>query len=322
MNELELSRLTESPEQYVVALREVVRTGDPEMVANTRNDLVDIDGLLKRRGRDFLLAGRRSARVTEWEMAHRWPPNADGVNRTDDRPPIDASMGGNIEAWQRVYAVGRVDIDWLLTEPNERELSQAKVIARVERATPRQFPEALNVRIGDFEEVLDDVDDAALILTDPPYGRDHVELYRRLGKFAAERLRPGGSLIAYSGQDTMHDCVEALGESLRYWWTLALLHHSGPQQLPGKWIQVRWKPLLWFVNDHRDGRSYIDDVVHGTPPRKHEHEWAQGLEEVTPLIQGLTARGDLIVDPFAGSGTTGLAALALGRRFVGAEVAP
>lgn len=32
--------------------------------------------------------------------------------------------------------------------------------------------------------------------------------------------------------------------------------------------------------------------------------------------------GDVVLDPFAGSGTTGIQALQLGRRFVGTEIAP
>lgn len=37
------------------------------------------------------------------------------------------------------------------------------------------------------------------------------------------------------------------------------------------------------------------------------------------LIEALTNPGDIIVDPFCGSGTTGVAALRLGRRFIGIE---
>jgi DNA modification methylase len=35
-----------------------------------------------------------------------------------------------------------------------------------------------------------------------------------------------------------------------------------------------------------------------------------------------TDDGDLVLDPFCGSGTTGAVALALGRRFVGVELNP
>ena len=40
------------------------------------------------------------------------------------------------------------------------------------------------------------------------------------------------------------------------------------------------------------------------------------------LILDFTDPGDLILDPFAGSGTTGVAAVRLGRRFVGWEKDP
>ena len=38
------------------------------------------------------------------------------------------------------------------------------------------------------------------------------------------------------------------------------------------------------------------------------------------LIKALTSPGDLVLDPFAGSCTTGVAAILLGRRFAGAEI--
>lgn len=40
------------------------------------------------------------------------------------------------------------------------------------------------------------------------------------------------------------------------------------------------------------------------------------------LIEAMTNPGDLVVDPFCGSGTTGVAALRLGRRFLGIEIDP
>ena len=43
---------------------------------------------------------------------------------------------------------------------------------------------------------------------------------------------------------------------------------------------------------------------------------------ITRMIKASTNAGDLVVDPFAGSGTTGAAAITLGRRFVLGDVSP
>jgi 16S rRNA G966 N2-methylase RsmD len=34
-----------------------------------------------------------------------------------------------------------------------------------------------------------------LIFTDPPYGKEYLQLYKELGKLAIRVLRPGGSLV-------------------------------------------------------------------------------------------------------------------------------
>jgi len=39
-------------------------------------------------------------------------------------------------------------------------------------------------------------------------------------------------------------------------------------------------------------------------------------------IRAASQPGDLVLDPFAGTATTGVAALQLGRRFVGMEIVP
>jgi site-specific DNA-methyltransferase (adenine-specific) len=41
---------------------------------------------------------------------------------------------------------------------------------------------------------------------------------------------------------------------------------------------------------------------------------------VQMVVEGFTNPGDLVVDPFTGTGTTGVAAAMVGRRFVGFEL--
>lgn len=202
-----------------------------------------------------------------------------------------------------------------------RSQRRAERTAEAEALATDDAPE---IRAGDFRDVLVDIPDGSvdLILTDPPYGDAALPSYSALGEFAAAKLKPGGSLICYTGQSILPGVYAALGEHLRYWWTISLDHRHGGQQLPGKWVMVEWKPLVWFVRDNRAGRHYVGDKVRGSRPDKDAHEWAQGIDEVFYLIEQLAEPGDLVVDPFAGSGAFGRAALTLGRRFIGADLDP
>jgi site-specific DNA-methyltransferase (adenine-specific) len=53
---------------------------------------------------------------------------------------------------------------------------------------------------------------------------------------------------------------------------------------------------------------------------KHPNE--KPVELMRRLIETTTKPGDLILDPFAGSGTTLVAALQSGRRYMGVEISP
>ena len=53
---------------------------------------------------------------------------------------------------------------------------------------------------------------------------------------------------------------------------------------------------------------------------KHPTQKPLGLIE--RCLRASTNEGDVVLDPFAGSGSTGVAALALGRRFIGIEIDP
>lgn len=56
----------------------------------------------------------------------------------------------------------------------------------------------------------------------------------------------------------------------------------------------------------------------GTGERVHTTQ--KPLDLMLRLVERFTDPGDLVLDPFCGSGTTGVAALRLGRRFVGVEM--
>ncbi|WP_186813320.1 DNA methyltransferase [Cellulomonas xylanilytica] len=180
------------------------------------------------------------------------------------------------------------------------------------------------VRIGDFREVFADLEPGSvdLILTDPPYGRRAVPLYTDLAVFAARVLKPGGSLIAYAGQSTLHEVIPNMAEHLRYWWTICLLQGSPTPAIPGVGVFVGWKPILWFVNGGtRVHPRMLNDVIKSErPPDQTTHRWAQSVAQIEGLIESLTDPGDLIVDPFAGTAAWGAFAQSMNRRWLGSDL--
>ncbi|HEY4112842.1 MAG TPA: site-specific DNA-methyltransferase [Rhizomicrobium sp.] len=99
----------------------------------------------------------------------------------------------------------------------------------------------------------------------------------------------------------------------------------------------------WFVWDKRPGMKcmcfsdcelawcsedgparmirYVWTGAHRGPERgEHWHPTQKPVEVMRWIIESVTRPGDVVLDPYMGSGTTGVAALSCGRRFIGIEI--
>lgn len=70
----------------------------------------------------------------------------------------------------------------------------------------------------------------------------------------------------------------------------------------------------------KDGSRYPISVVNYNNVRKAAHPTQKPLELMEYLVKTYTNVGGIIFDPFMGSGTTGVAAVKLGRNFIGCEL--
>jgi site-specific DNA-methyltransferase (cytosine-N4-specific) len=73
---------------------------------------------------------------------------------------------------------------------------------------------------------------------------------------------------------------------------------------------------------HPNGRNPGDVWSIPTRPYRGPHFAAYPIDLPTRCIQAGCRPGGMVLDPFCGTGTTGLAALALGRRFTGIDLNP
>lgn len=178
----------------------------------------------------------------------------------------------------------------------------------------------IDIRKGDFKLVLDNVNDIDAIITDPPYPKEYLQCFSDLSLFASKHLKKDGFIAIYSGQYHLPEVIKRLSEYLTYVWTFCLYHVGKKQLVNGVNIMCGWKPVLIYSNGNKKMRFSAYDVLISEAREKFSHEWQQSESGVESLIDILSKPGDLIVDPFSGSGSFGVVANKLGRKFIGAEI--
>ena len=77
-----------------------------------------------------------------------------------------------------------------------------------------------------------------------------------------------------------------------------------------------------YTSNERKVNSVWNYTMGQTDPERVQRANQKPLDIVRPFIEVHTEPGDLVVDPFMGSGTTLVAAQELGRRFAGADIDP
>jgi ParB-like chromosome segregation protein Spo0J len=172
-----------------------------------------------------------------------------------------------------------------------------------------------------IEEIADRVrpDSFDSIICDPPYLREFLHVYEPLARLAARGLKPGGSLLVMIGHVYLPEILATMTPHVSFQWICNYDMLSGAKsQVWARRVISTWKPVLWFVKGEYKGEFRYDRFKSGAPDKDY-HEWGQSLDGMEDIIRRYTKPGDLILDPFVGGGTTGIAALKLKRRFVGVD---
>lgn len=186
---------------------------------------------------------------------------------------------------------------------------------------------------GDCLEILPEIGQVDCSVMDPPYGIAYQSGY------ATDRLWVGGRQIAND------KCVTVRDKALDLLYNLpTLCFGSRKAPLPDKCRQVLiwdkggalgmgaldlpWKPaheeIYVLGKGFVGGRNWHSVIYHHPTQaracngRTHPNEKPVGL--IAMLLQWCP--GEIVLDPFMGSGTTGVAAVQMGRKFIGIEIEP
>lgn len=204
----------------------------------------------------------------------------------------------------------------IVKDKKRSERREAEAIQRQEIiATGTQ----VDLRLGDFREVLADVADVDAIVTDPPYPKQYLPLLDDLAVLAERVLKPGGLMAVMMGQSYLPEVYRRLDGRLPYLWTLAYLTPGGQAvQVWDRKVNTFWKPVLVYGSP----ADWFGDVTRSevNDNDKRHHVWGQSASGMVDIVQRLTKPGWHILDPFLGAGTTALAARANGCHFTGCDI--
>lgn len=234
---------------------------------------------------------------------------------------------------------------------SSREITDAKKQERRERQQQRH-EEAVRAAADRQEPQAALTNDQAVVacdalITDPPYGiLDEPWEPEKLEAFTrewADRWNECGAKCAliFWSQRYLFDGREWFDESLRdYEFQQLLVWHypnnKSPQSRRG--FKQTWEPVYFYRrlgSDFNvrvagdawgDGLNDFDCHVAAVPQsnfndaERKVHPAQKPVSVFRWLINAVTQPGELVCDPFAGSGTSGVAAAQLGRRYHGVEI--
>ena len=132
------------------------------------------------------------------------------------------------------------------------------------------------------------------VITDPPYPKEFLPCWSELADFAAHALKPGGSLVAMSGNMFLPEVLRRLTaqDGLVYRWQICLDMVTGGT--PGNWVwgiglNQYWKPILWF---YRDG-------VDKPPVMQVKTDYVRGISNQggRQAVSQVVARGAVHTEP-------------------------
>jgi DNA modification methylase len=90
-----------------------------------------------------------------------------------------------------------------------------------------------------------------------------------------------------------------------------------------KWGRADAQPIFYYGIDPNVGKTItFCSFVMTERPELNGHPCPKPINTWKELIYKASNEGDIILDPFLGSGTTAVAALRTGRQFIGMEISP
>lgn len=146
-------------------------------------------------------------------------------------------------------------------------------------------------------------------------------------------IKPGGSAVVFMAIIKVESIIRLAEKHNLYYKTTGIWHKTNPMPRNMNLHFVNsTEAWIYFTIGARRGTfnnngSLLHDFIESssTPAseKKHgKHPTQKPLQLMNYFVNTLTNPGDIILDPFMGSGSSGVSAVANGRKFIGIELLP
>jgi len=168
------------------------------------------------------------------------------------------------------------------------------------------------------EEFISECPKAAFAFADPPYGAQAAEWDNEF-VWAHDYLASLAEVTAVTpGIVSIFDFARIT--KMPYAWSVACWIDNGKTRGAlgfGNWIYVA---LFSASSLYRNAQDFVRVSISGAETRETAHKGRKPAGLIVWLLQTFTNDGDVVIDPFAGSGTTLLVAESMGRTCVTGEI--
>jgi len=182
--------------------------------------------------------------------------------------------------------------------------------------------------LGDCADILPTLERVDVVITDPPYGMKFVSNHRIVQHMAIandDSADLANLVINWAKENASHS-IYAFGR----WDNLA--DYPAPKSLI-TWVKNNWSmgdlkheharqtEVIFYYQgaDHYWPKNTPTDVIYADRTANEFHPSEKPVSLMKKVIEWTSGT---ILDPFMGSGTTGVAAIQLGRKFIGIEREP
>jgi len=171
-----------------------------------------------------------------------------------------------------------------------------------------------------YEYCMDVIDPNSInhIITDPPYPAKYLYLYSQLGEVAQRVLKPSGFCMTYAGTYYLKEVINRMSEhGLEYYWQICMRLAGAVAKVYQRNIYQGFRGILIFQKKPvKKQRLMTFDYIESPGREKELHQWQQSLHGFAELLEKFTEPKQIILEPFAGAGTVGVACMQKKRRCI------